>query len=80
MLKVKEDELIFTSCGSESNNLAIEELCFNIKIVVNILLQQRLNILRFMKHIDESERTFGFEVTYLNVDQKGRISFTRITR
>ena len=41
MLKVKEDELIFTSCGSESNNLT----------VVNILLQQQLNIPQFMKHV-----------------------------
>ena len=61
MLKVKEDELIFTSCGSESNNLAIKGVAFQ--------YQNR------GKHIIT---TFGFEVTYLKVDQKGRISLQEL--
>lgn len=41
MLDVDEEEMIFTSCGSEANNMLLKELLFNIKIEGNILSQLR---------------------------------------
>lgn len=51
MLHVKDEEIIFTSCGSEANNMAIKGIAFQYQNRENILLRLLLNILRFMKHV-----------------------------
>ena len=78
MLKVKEDELIFTSCGSESNNLAIKGIAFQYQNRGKHIITTAIEHSSVYETCKELEKTFGFEVTYLKVDQKGRISLQEL--
>ena len=78
MLKVKEDELICTSCGSESNNLAIKGVAFQYQNRGKHIITTAIEHSSVYETCKELEKTFGFEVTYLKVDQKGRISLQEL--
>ena len=78
MLKVKEYELIFTSCGSESNNLAIKGVAFQYQNRGKHIITTAIEHSSVYETCKELEKTFGFEVTYLKVDQKGRISLQEL--
>ena len=78
MLKVKEDEWIFTSCGSESNNLAIKGVAFQYQNRGKHIITTAIEHSSVYETCKELEKTFGFEVTYLKVDQKGRISLQEL--
>ena len=78
MLKVKEDELIFTSCGSESNNLAIKGVAFQYQNRGKHIITTAIEHSSVYETCKDLEKTFGFEVTYLKVDQKGRISLQEL--
>ena len=77
-LSVKEDELIFTSCGSEANNMAIKGVAFQYQNRGKHIITTAIEHSSVYETCKELERTFGFEVTYLNVDQKGRISLQEL--
>lgn len=73
ILKVKEKNLLFTSCGTESDNLAIigaaRAASRRGKHLITIPIEHPA-VLETMKYL-ESE---GFEITYLPVDQDGLVS------
>ena len=72
-LKVKNDELIFVSGATEANNLAIKGYCLKHQnrgkhiIVSNV---EHPSVLEVVKQLEEY---FGFEVTYLQVNNNGII-------
>lgn len=76
-LKVEEKELIFTSGGTESNNLAI---------IGSALANKRAGMHVITTSIEHASVTNpfiwlsenGFEVTYLGVDQNGQISLEEL--
>lgn len=76
-LKVQEKELLFTSGGTESNNLAIIGAAMANKragmhlITTSIEHASVSNTMEFLKEQ-------GFEVTYLSVDADGRISLEEL--
>lgn len=78
MLKVREDELIFTSCGSESNNMAIKGVAFQYQNRGKHIITTAIEHSSVYETCRELEKYFGFEVTYLKVDQKGRISLQEL--
>lgn len=78
MLKVKEDELIFTSCGSEANNLAIKGTAFQYQNRGKHIITTAIEHSSVYETCKELEKVFGFEVTYLDVDQKGCISLHQL--
>ncbi len=73
ILKVKEKNLLFTSCGTESDNLAIigaaRAASRRGKHLITTPIEHPA-VLETMKYL-ESE---GFEITYLSVDQDGLVS------
>lgn len=69
-LKVQEKELIFTSGGTESNNLAILGCAAANHRMGRHLITTKIehpSVANVMKHLEEQ----GYEVTYLPVDEKG---------
>lgn len=72
-LKVKSEEIIFTGCGSEANNLALKGIAFqhleNKGHIITSTIEHPsvLQTLNFLEKL-------GFEVTYLDVDPEGRVS------
>lgn len=73
ILKVQEKEILFTSGGTESDNLALIGCARANKRRGNHLITTAVEhaaVLNTMKYLEEEE---GFEVTYLPVDQTGRI-------
>ncbi len=72
MIGAREDEIIFTSCGSESNNLAIKGAAEALRqkgkhIVVSAI--EHFSVLNAAKRLSQ----FGFEVTEVPVDRYGMI-------
>lgn len=76
-LKVKEKEILFTSGGSESNNMALigtalaNKRTGNHIITTNIEHPSVYNTLSYVESL-------GFEVTYLKVDENGHISLEEL--
>lgn len=70
LINSKPEEIIFTSCGSESNNLAIKGFAYansgkGKHIIVSAI--EHFSILNAVKSLQKD----GFEITYIPVDNKG---------
>ena len=69
-LKARENEIIFTSCGSESNNMAIRGIAETYrkrgKHMITTAVEHP-SVLRTMEDLEDH----GYEVTYIPVDPKG---------
>lgn len=71
-LNVQPEEIIFTSGGTESNNLAIKGAAMKFRnrgkhIITSSV--EHSSVTNTMKQLEE----FGFEVSYLPVDENGRV-------
>lgn len=78
-LKVSEKEILFTSGGTESDNLAIRGCAYaNCRAGRHLITTQIEHpaILQTMKHLEED----GFRVTYLPVDERGCIRLEDLQR
>lgn len=78
-LKVNEKEIIFTSGGTESDNLAIMGCAYANCRAGRHLITTRIEhpaVLQTMKHLEED----GFRVTYLPVDERGCIRLEDLQR
>lgn len=71
-LKVETKEIIFTSGGTESNNMALIGAAFANKRAGNHIITTRIehpSVYESLAYLEEQ----GFRVTYLSVDRNGRI-------
>lgn len=76
LLNAIEDEIIFTSCASESNVTAIMNAVnnhLNQKHIITTKVEHA-SIMETMKHLE----TRGYNITYLSVDKKGRINLEEL--
>ena len=76
VLNCKPDEIIFTSCGSESDNLALRGAAYAMreKTGAKWILASRAEhpaITKTLKHLEKYE---GFLVEWLDVDEHGRVT------
>lgn len=70
-------EIYFTSCGSESDNLAIKGVAFANKEKGNHIITTKIEhpaVLHTCQHLAKE----GFEITYLNVDSDGMINIREL--
>jgi len=79
LINANDEEIYFTSCGSESNNLAIKGIAEAYKakgkhIVVSAV--EHFSVLNAAKRLSQN----GFEITYLPVDKFGIISSEELKR
>lgn len=73
VINCKPKEIYFTSCGSESDNLAIKGVCYKNKQKGNHIITTKIEHPAVL-HTCQALEKQGFEVTYLNVDTNGCIS------
>lgn len=74
-----EEEVYFTSCGSESDNLAIKGFAYANRCRGNHIITSKIEhpaVLNTCKNLEGK----GFRVTYLNVDENGFIDINQLKR
>jgi cysteine desulfurase len=73
ILHAKPEEIIFTSCGSESDNLAIRGVAFaqRHRGKGNHIITSPIEHHAVGHTVEQLEKYFGFEVTYVPVDKYG---------
>jgi cysteine desulfurase len=78
-LKVSSDEIIFTSSGTESNNLAVKGIAFANRSKGNHIIVSSIEhdcVLNACKWLE----TQGFYVTYLPVDENGSVEIETLKK
>ena len=76
-LKVQDKEILFTSGGSESNNMALIGTAQAYKRTGNHIISSNIehaSVYRPLEYLEEQ----GFEVTYLPVDHQGHIDLKEL--
>lgn len=76
-INAKTDEIYFTSCGSESDNLALKGIMSANKEKGKHLITTKIEhpaILNTGKWLEKN----GYDVTYLNVDSNGKINLSEL--
>ena len=76
-INAKSKEIYFTSCGSESDNLAIKGIAYANKNKGKHIITSRIEhpaVLNTCKSLEKE----GYEVTYLNINKCGRISIEEL--
>ena len=72
ILKVHEDEILYTSGGTESNNLAILGVAYAYHRIGKHIITTKIehpSVQKVFRYLEEN----GFEVTYLDVDSSGYV-------
>jgi cysteine desulfurase len=75
ILDCRPEEIVFTSCGSESDNLALRgvALAMREKTGANKIITSRAEHHAISKTADQLEQHYGFQVEWLEVDPHGMI-------
>ena len=76
-INASSDEIYFTSCGTESDNLAIKGLMFANKDRGKHIITTKIEhpaVLNTCKWLEKN----GYKVTYLNVDATGKINLNEL--
>lgn len=72
-LKVKSEEIFFTSGASEANNMAIKGCAFAYQNRGRHLITSCVEHSSVLHTFEQLEEIFGFEVTYLPVNKEGKV-------
>ena len=73
LINAESEEIVFTSGGTEADNMAIKEIAFNNRDKGNHIITSKIehpaveNTCKFLEKM-------GFKITYLTVDKKGFVS------
>jgi len=79
LINAKEEEIIFTSCGTEANNLAIKGLASKHESKGRHLIISSIEHFSVLHPARTLEKA-GFEVTYLPVDDYGLVDLEQLRR
>ena len=78
-INANPDEIYFTSCGSESDNLAIKGIAYANRRYGNHIITTKIEhpaVLNTCRFLEKQ----GYRVTYLNVDKLGKINLNELER
>ena len=67
----KEEEIIFTGGGSESDNTALKGAAFALKDKGRHIITSKIEHPAILSTCQQLEKYFGFDITYLDVDNEG---------
>ena len=76
-INCNEKEIYFTSCGSESDNLAIKGVAYANKEKGNHIITTKIEH-HAMLHSCAFLEKQGYEVTYLDIDKDGRVDLEQL--
>lgn len=76
-INCEPNEIYFTSCGSESDNLAIKGVAYANRNKGNHIITSKIEHPAVLNTCKNLERK-GFEVTYLNVDENGFVDLQEL--
>lgn len=79
LINAKPDEIFFTSCGTESDNLAIKGICFANKERGNHIITLKIEhhaVLNTCRWLEKR----GFEVSYIGVDEYGIVDLDELEK
>ncbi len=76
-INCNEHEIYFTSCGSESDNLALKGIAYANKNKGNHIITSKIEHHAILNSCETLERQ-GFRVTYINVDKNGMIDMNEL--
>ena len=77
LINCKSKEVYFTSCGSESDNMALKGIAYANKEKGNHIITSKIEhpaILNSCKTLEKQ----GYRITYLNVDENGNIDINEL--
>lgn len=77
LINCKSKEIYFTSCGSESDNMALKGIAYANKEKGNHIITSKIEhpaILNSCKTLEKQ----GYRITYLNVDEEGNIDISEL--
>ncbi|MDO4710538.1 MAG: cysteine desulfurase NifS [Peptostreptococcaceae bacterium] len=78
LINANEKEIYFTSGGSEADNWAIKGAAFANRAKGNHIITSKIEHHAVLHTCEYLEKSHGFEVTYLNVDEKGFIDLDEL--
>ena len=78
LLNCKEDEIIFTSGSTESNNTAIKGVAFAYQNRGKHIITTKIEHPSVIDSCKQLEELFGFEVTYLDVLSDGKVDLEQL--
>lgn len=79
-LKMNEHAVIFTSGATESNNLAIKGYALRNKALGKHLIVTKVEHASVLEAARDLENNFGFEVTYLDVNEDGAVEIETLNK
>lgn len=79
LINCKPNEIIFTSCGTESDNTAIKGIAYKLRNKGNHIITSKIEhpaVLNTCKTLENK----GFKVTYLDVDKEGIVDLEQLKK
>lgn len=80
ILHADPQEIIFTSCGSESDNLALRGVGFAQRAKGNHIITSSIEHHAIGHTCEQLQKKFGFEITYLPVNKYGQVNPDDVAR
>jgi cysteine desulfurase len=80
ILNARPNEIAFTGCGSESDNLALRGVAFALRARGNHIITTPIEHHAILNTAAQLEKEFGFEVTRVPVDRRGSVNLDDVAR
>ena len=79
LINCEKKEIIFTGCGTESDNTAIKGIAYKLKEKGNHIITTKIEHHAILESCETLEKQ-GYEITYLDVDKEGKINLEELEK